>query len=426
MRRPFFPPSELMVIKAPMSKEPECGSCKLLNTCNSPKMPVSGGGRRKVLLVAEAPGKDEDRVGKQFVGNSGQLLEDRLARGGLDMRRDCWLTNALICRPPDNKIPKPEERYIGYCRPNLINTINELKPEVIILMGSVPVTSLLAWLWKDDKLGGITRWAGYQIPDQKLNAWVCPIFHPAALQHSKNEVMDRLFDRHLIAAAKLRGRPWKEKPDYTEKLIVYTDPEEAADMIDSFCPSGSQIAFDYETNMLKPDSNLAQIYSCSICPGGTVSFAFPWHGRAIKAVRNVLRNKKIEKLGQNIKFEERWTWKAFGHGVKNWRYDAMIGSHCLDNGGKTRAVTSIKFQAYVLRGVAPWDEHVKPFLSTPGKKGGNAVNRIKQVALESLLKYNAMDSLMEYEVGQIQLARGGYRVRTAGCGRRRLPCPSLS
>jgi DNA polymerase I-like protein with 3'-5' exonuclease and polymerase domains len=251
---------------------------------------------------------------------------------------------------------------------------------------------------------------GYQIPDQKLNAWVCPIFHPAALQHSKNEVMDRLFDRHLIAAAKLRGRPWKEKPDYTEKLIVYTDPEEAADMIDSFCPSGSQIAFDYETNMLKPDSNLAQIYSCSICPGGTVSFAFPWHGRAIKAVRNVLRNKKIEKLGQNIKFEERWTWKAFGHGVKNWRYDAMIGSHCLDNGGKTRAVTSIKFQAYVLRGVAPWDEHVKPFLSTPGKKGGNAVNRIKQVALESLLKYNAMDSLMEYEVGQIQLARGGYRV----------------
>jgi uracil-DNA glycosylase family 4 len=175
MPKGFFTKSQL-ASKAPVSRIPHCGSCGLFRQCKSPKMPVSGKGRKQILLVGEAPGKNEDLEGKQFVGKTGQLLERSLRSVGIDMRRDCWLTNALICRPPNNA--KPSHKEIGYCRANLINTIEKLKPEIIIPIGDAAVESLMTWLWKD-KIGSIGRWVGWNIPHQKLNAWICHIWHPS-------------------------------------------------------------------------------------------------------------------------------------------------------------------------------------------------------------------------------------------------------
>ena len=62
-------------------------------------MPVSGEGRKGVLIVAEAPGYNEDQQGVQLVGNAGQELTRLLFNIGVRMRRDCWLTNSVICRP---------------------------------------------------------------------------------------------------------------------------------------------------------------------------------------------------------------------------------------------------------------------------------------------------------------------------------------
>src|SRR5690606_23623431 len=140
----FFPASQLQVAKAPPSLAPQCGACGLFKTCKSPKMPVSGKGRREILVVAEAPGKDEDDRGIQLVGESGQLLERAMRKAGVDMRKDCWLTNSLICRPPNNRMPTKQE--IDYCRPNLLKTIKELDPKVIILLGGSAVRSLIGYL----------------------------------------------------------------------------------------------------------------------------------------------------------------------------------------------------------------------------------------------------------------------------------------
>ncbi len=120
-----------------------------------------GEGKKGVLIVGEAPGANEDKQGRPFVGKAGQYLRETLKTFGVSLDRDCVTTNALICRPPDNKIDDPKK--IGYCRPNLIKTIGNVDPKVIITLGQPALRAVIKQFWKDD-LGKMERWIGWQIP----------------------------------------------------------------------------------------------------------------------------------------------------------------------------------------------------------------------------------------------------------------------
>src|SRR4051812_20143993 len=122
----FFAAAEPAAARQRSSLVPLCGVCGLLKGCRSPRMPVSGEGRKGILIVGEAPGMNEDERGIQFCGKTGKLLERTLAKFDVDMRRDCWLTNSLACRPPRNKID--DARKIDYCRPLVVRAVNELRP----------------------------------------------------------------------------------------------------------------------------------------------------------------------------------------------------------------------------------------------------------------------------------------------------------
>lgn len=403
MPQGFFKQSEL-ITKAPISKLPKCGACQLLNHCKSPKMPVSGNGKRGILLVGEAPGADEDRQGRPFVGTTGQLLEKTLRVHGIEMRRDCWITNSLICHPPGNATPTPKQ--IEYCRPNLVNTINELKPKVIVLLGGAAVDSLLGWLWREDTKG-IGRWVGMQIPHQRLNAWICPVWHPSYIARSDhkgraNPVAGVIWNRHLESIALLKGRPWKHVPDYESQIEVILNDKRAAQTIDAFIEYGGAAAFDFETNMLKPDWKDARIITASICWEGKRTIAFPWHGAVIPMFKKFLLS-KLKKIASNKKFEDRWCRKVVGCRVKNWFWDTMNNAHIID---QRKDITGLKFQSFVLLGQEPYDGPIKKFLRS---KGDDRINQIiKQVDLTRLLRYNGMDSLLEVLVCQIQRRRLGY------------------
>ncbi len=364
-------------------------------------MPYSGKGRRKVLLLGESPGLNEDKEGKQFVGMTGQLLQRVLAKIGVDMRKDCWLTNSCICHPPKNELP---ESAIDHCRPNLIKTIQELKPEVIIPLGATAVKSLVGWLWKED-VGSVNRWVGWQIPCQRdgsgkeLNSWICPTWHPSHLSRQQKEknypILEMFFEEHLRKAFAKGGRPWEIVPDYKKEVKVVISADEAAMLVDRVRERGKPIAFDYEINTLKPDSRIAQIVCCSVSDGQE-TFAFPWHGRVRDAMGELLRS-KVPKWGWNVKFEDRWTRKEFGYGVRNWQWDGMLATHVLDN---RAGICSLKFQSFVLLGQESYDDHVKPFLRS---KDSNSLNKIKQLDLKQLLVYNSLDSLLEYKIAKIQM-----------------------
>lgn len=406
--RGFFSPT-IALSKPPLSLIPDCGICKLCNNgCLSPKMPVDGNGEKKILLVGEVGGAHEDKSGKPFVGPSGWYLEKVLRKIGVEMRRDCWITNSIICKPEGNRAPTDNE--IAYCRPNIIQAIKHLKPIVIIPLGTSAVKSILGWLWKEDEKGlGIFRWAGWRIPCQKINSWVCPTFHPSFLLRSSDNdredvVAQMYFERHLRAAVnKAERRPWPRiPPDFNNEVVVIQDPKTAVFNIHQIIEMGKPVAWDIETTMLKPDSKDAEIVCCSMS-NGDFTFAFPWCGEAIKATKRFLVN-KIPKMGWNVKFETRWCQAKLGVVPKNWVWDGMIASHLLDN---RAGITSLKFQAFVRLGQASYDDYVKSYFKSDGS---NLPNRIRELDLHQLLLYCGLDSLLEYKVGMLLAQKLGVNL----------------
>lgn len=403
--RGFFAGSELVSSKTPVSMVPRCGACGLLKQCHSPKMEPGGKGKRRILIVGEAPGRHEDDKGKPFIGASGLELGKELSKHGVELYRDCLITNALICRPPNNRDPSKLE--INYCRPNLLNTIKDFNPEIIIPLGKFGIQSLLGHLWKEDDVGSGTRWVGWQIPHQDLNAWICPTFHPAfilrKIQQAKGNSTEAMAWRHhLKQACKLEGRPWDKVPNYNKQVELIRKSSEAAKAIREVIKRGGRAAFDYETNMLKPEREGAAIVSCSICWEGRWTFAFPWQGEVVDAMSEFIRS-SLGKIASNMKFEDRWTRTFFGRGARNWIWDTMINAHIMDN---RRHITSIKFQAFILLGVSSYDDHIKQFLKA--RKGYKVNQILSEIDLDQLLLYNGLDSLLEFLVMEKQQERLKY------------------
>jgi DNA polymerase len=135
-----------------------------------------GNPQARLMIVGEAPGTEEDRQGKPFVGRSGQLMDQILQAVNLDPEQDVFITNAVFRLPPgdDGKpLRKPTPDEITYYKPYLLEIIRHINPLVIVLSGGVAAQSLL-----DEKLG-ITKIRGQW---RSWNGrWVMPIFHPAYL-----------------------------------------------------------------------------------------------------------------------------------------------------------------------------------------------------------------------------------------------------
>ena len=128
-----------------------------------------------VMLIGEAPGRDEDRVGKPFVGRAGQLLDKMLAAIALDRKTNAYITNVINWRPPDNRDPAPEEA--AQCLPFLRRHIELANPGVIILLGAVAARHVVGISDGIMKLRG--RWLEYRVGDRMVP--LMPTLHPAYL-----------------------------------------------------------------------------------------------------------------------------------------------------------------------------------------------------------------------------------------------------
>ncbi|GHG84569.1 uracil-DNA glycosylase [Pseudodonghicola xiamenensis] len=123
-----------------------------------------------VMIIGEAPGRDEDREGLPFVGRAGQLLDRMLAAIGLSRKENVYITNVLPWRPPQNRDPRPEE--IAMMKPFLERHVALSDPRLIVLMGNISCQAVLG-------KRGITRLHGQW--DQAMGKPVLPMFHPAYL-----------------------------------------------------------------------------------------------------------------------------------------------------------------------------------------------------------------------------------------------------
>lgn len=121
------------------------------------------------MFVGEAPGEQEDRQGRPFVGPAGRLLT-QLLEGIRIPREKVFITNTVKCRPPGNRIPTQEE--VANCLPYLIRQMAVLQPRIVCLLGATAVTALLG---SDQKISRV-RGRAFREP----NRWFFATYHPAA------------------------------------------------------------------------------------------------------------------------------------------------------------------------------------------------------------------------------------------------------
>lgn len=134
-----------------------------------------------LMVVGEAPGKDEDEQGEPFVGKSGKLLDRMFASIGLDRDTDLYVSNILNWRPPGNRNPTQEE--IALALPFIERHIALVQPNILVLVGGVSAPALLRATTGIMRLRG--RWAEYSLKDETFEPGdhipALPILHPAYL-----------------------------------------------------------------------------------------------------------------------------------------------------------------------------------------------------------------------------------------------------
>ena len=164
---------------APAVAVPGQSACPLKKTATSLCF-ADGNPQARVMLIGEAPGRDEDIQGKPFVGRSGQLLDRMLAAVGLsrtaqDRESAVFITNVIFWRPPGNRTPTDAETQM--CLPFLIRTIELQKPDVIVCLGATPAQRLTGRTDGILKLRG--KWVTATVSGRNIP--LLPTLHPAYL-----------------------------------------------------------------------------------------------------------------------------------------------------------------------------------------------------------------------------------------------------
>ncbi len=163
-----------LLFKSIKSAVSNCYKCQL-SSSRTNSVFGEGSPEAELMFVGEAPGAEEDRTGRPFIGRAGELL-DRIIRAINLSREDVFITSVVKCHPPENRTPLPEE--ISACKPFLINQIYAIRPLIICSLGTTATQTILNTDEPIAKLRGVI----YEFKGVK----VMPTFHPAYLLRNPN------------------------------------------------------------------------------------------------------------------------------------------------------------------------------------------------------------------------------------------------
>lgn len=393
----FFSKKETESISAVGGKIHSCASCGLYRHCQSPKMKPYGKFEKDIMVIGEYPDHADDERGKPFQGPGGRMLRRVLRDLGIDLFKDCISLNAVNCRPKDRE---PESSEIDHCRSVIVwKAIKQYQPKVILVLGNAALSSIIGHRWGGSD--SVTKWRGFQIPDQELKSWVCPTFSPKYLLkiESPSHYMVT-WKQDIEQALKMAETPFKRqsKPEIRvmkdSRFLQEVDYELAS--------------FDYETTGIKPHAKGHRIVCVSIADREDRAWVFP--APKTKAgwqpFRKWLHDKQVSKMAHNLKFEDTWSKEFLKVDVRGWEWDSMQAAHILDN---RPGITGLKFQMYAQFGVQDYSTEVSPYLkSVDDKHGANSKNRVIELmktkqGRKKLLEYCALDSVYQYRLAIKQM-----------------------
>jgi len=387
-------------------KERNCEVCKLHEQCHTPKMEPFGEGKLGITIVGESPGRDEDRLGRPFIGRSGQLLKSSLELAGIVLDRDCFITNAFQCRPPDNKEPKLMKVWAECCAPRLEKQLLGFKPSLIITMG---MDALRAVLHPPAGLGlSATLARGLAFPSLKYGCWVGCCWHPSFVMRDEEEKRF-IFDKDILLAISHLGQPLN--PPLTEEgNVVVTKLELAREMFRNF--KGQRVRVDYETNAIDPFIKEPKIWCASFAVDKEHGYWLPleygsyWTAaekdKIYQLLKDLLSDKGTVKVIQNLRMEQLWSQIVLGTTIENVDNDTMITSHVIDERrgfqsvssagfvSEGRGISSLEFQVYQLTG-----HEYKDMVD---------VENIGAAPVEKLVPYSCWDSRYTAWIDDVQQA----------------------
>jgi uracil-DNA glycosylase len=155
-----------------------CTKCPLCTT-RTHVVFSDGNPQAKIMIIGEAPGQNEDEQGVPFVGRAGQLLTQIIESVGFNRQHDTYICNIVKCRPPQNRVPAPDEA--AACRPYLLSQIQFVKPRLILLAGATAVKGVLGLQTPITKIRG--QWLDTPFDGAKAMA----IFHPSYLLRNQSK-----------------------------------------------------------------------------------------------------------------------------------------------------------------------------------------------------------------------------------------------
>jgi len=370
-----------------------CEECKLYETCRSPKMQRCGKGKKGILLIGIAPARQEDKEGKPFVGESREELDYKFEPHKIDVHRDCWRTNIIRCRPPNNRTV-PTQFEINCCLNKLKKDIEETKPKLIICLGKDPTNTVLKMIGMATQ--DLRRVHGLVFPSHEFNCWISGTYHPASFLREDRRGAHLL--RELAFSFDLKDiLSYLDKPlpqiINRETCILLKKSSQCVEFLDKIIDKNEPTAFDYETNCLSPFDKGAKVLTIGVCNNEENAFCIPigmseWNILEISYVEKkwieFLRS-RVPKIVQNFNMEGTWSEVYYRQNVNRLSSDTMINHHVL----------------YCRKGTTGLDFQVRLHYGDDYKNMVDTKNLEKE-PLEKVAIYNALDSAYTFRLHNYQ------------------------
>lgn len=369
----------------------DCFNCGKDKKCKHPKLEPTGLFGKKILIINDNISEPSDRRGNHLSGAEKSFLADVLRKNNISLENDCLLTSSVICQSDYLDISD-----VRLCKNNILNIIKEKQPKAIICFGLAAIQSIFCDRIKMS--GDIVRWEGFHIPDPISNCWVTTSYSLKEIEENK---LGNIISKKIANGIK-RSIKYLDVPittltldKYKSKCKLLFSSIDVKKLLKLIISEPDVIAFDYESNGLNFNADWFEIKTISIYYKG-YSYAFKLTKDIFPLFKRVLIDSKIKKVGANIKFEQGASKKIFKCEVKGWIHDTVIAAHIIDN---RTGISSVNFQCFVNLGVPDYGEELGYFLRSKDKNGPN---KIHEAPLKDLLLYNALDSLFEYSLYEVQ------------------------
>lgn len=365
-----------------------CEQCSL-NEPRNTFVPSNGPRTAQLAIVGEGPGVQEGKTGIPFSGPSGQLLDHVLSQHGID-RRNAYLTNAVLCRPPGNRTPTGPE--VSCCKPRLEKELRALDSlDAILTLGNTATSAVLPASpgITNARIGAPKRWP------QNDRVQVVPTFHPAACLRSADYYPSLVFD-----VGKLRREHKAWAPPVWKVIDDWEDAVRAIDELYSF----DELVIDIEAGIEKDtDFGHPERYQL-LCVG--IGFA---PGRVLILGENALTHSSVKFALRGLIEQKKITCHNGKFDLTMWpnarlHFDTMLASYVLD---ERQGGHGLKDLSKEILGAPDWEHEIHRFVGS-GKKKAN-YNVVPRDILYKYCAYDIHNTWQLKEYYEVELERDGFR-----------------